>query len=275
MRVSYHTHSNFCDGQCHMEDYVKKALEYKFAAMGFSSHAPIPWVTDWTMKPENLSKYLQTAYELKDKYRNKIQLYTGLEIDYIQGVDVTVPEKIEYYISSVHYAYSGETGGYTPVDGPYEYVINNLEKYYKGDTYKYVKDYYTAVKEMIEVRKPMFVGHLDLIKKNNRNNILFNETENRYIFEIESVLDVIKKYGCTVEINTGGMSRKYTDSSYPSCWIIKMMKEMDIPIVLNSDAHKPEWLNTEYDLYVKLLREIGYKKQKVLYDGIMQDVEID
>jgi len=28
-------------------------------------------------------------------------------------------------------------------------------------------------------------------------------------------------------------------------------------------------------LYVKLLREIGYKKQKVLYDGIMQDVEID
>jgi histidinol-phosphatase (PHP family) len=49
---------------------------------------------------------------------------------------------------------------------------------------------------------------------------------------------------------------------------------MEIPIVLNSDAHNPLWLDTAYGETEELLKKIGYKTQRALYDGIWQDVPI-
>jgi putative intracellular protease/amidase len=110
--------------------------------------------------------------------------------------------------------------------------------------------------------------------RNINLKFIFNEQESWYKDEVEKTLKTVKEFGCILEINTGGLSRKYTDTAYPSPWIIEIMKEMEIPIVLNSDAHNPLWLDTAYGETEELLKKIGYKTQRALYDGIWQDVPI-
>lgn len=272
MRVSYHTHSHYDDGAGSLEDYVQRAIELEFSALGFSAHAPLPFETDWMLKQEDLPLYLKEAYDLKEKYSKKIQLYVGLEIDYITGEDVVIPEGLDYYISSVHHVRTYDR--LIPVDGPFEMVEAGIKECYNGDSKAYTKDYYDLVKEMIKVRKPPLVGHLDLIKKNNRDQFIFHEEDLWYKEEVEKVLEVVKEAGSIVEINTGGMSRKFLDTAYPSPWIISIMRQMDIPIVLNSDAHNPMWLDTEYQETELLLKKLGYETQRVLVDGVWQDVAL-
>jgi len=53
--------------------------------LGFSSHAPIPFDCAWTMKKQALEPYIFEINELK-KSNPQIEIYAGLEVDYIPGV---------------------------------------------------------------------------------------------------------------------------------------------------------------------------------------------
>jgi histidinol-phosphatase (PHP family) len=76
--VNYHTHCRYCDGKAEPEAYLIKAIEKKFLAYGFSSHAPLPFTTTWNMKKENLRPYINEINQLREKYRAIIQVYVGL-----------------------------------------------------------------------------------------------------------------------------------------------------------------------------------------------------
>ena len=79
-------HSHYCDGEGQLEDYIKKAIERKMFAIGFSGHAPLPFVSDWHMKKVRLDEYLNEISVLKNKYDKDIKIYSGLEVDYIVGI---------------------------------------------------------------------------------------------------------------------------------------------------------------------------------------------
>lgn len=82
--TNFHSHCNFCDGKAPMEDFVKSAIVAGFTAYGISSHAPLPFDTRWTMRRDRVDDYLEEIRALKEKYRDKIELYAGMEIDYLQ-----------------------------------------------------------------------------------------------------------------------------------------------------------------------------------------------
>ena len=82
---NYHSHSTFCDGRSSMEDFVKYAIAKGLKKYGFSSHAPLPFSTFWNMNLDDLPEYQMEFYRLKEKYASKIELYIGLELDYING----------------------------------------------------------------------------------------------------------------------------------------------------------------------------------------------
>mgnify|MGYP002242179652 CR=1 FL=1 len=66
-----------------MEDFVRFALSEGFTSYGFSSHAPLPFSTAWTMEWDIMDDYLSEFHRLKEKYAGRIELYIGLEIDYL------------------------------------------------------------------------------------------------------------------------------------------------------------------------------------------------
>jgi len=86
--------------------------------------------------------------------------------------------------------------------------------------------------------------------------------------EIISLTDII------VEVNTGGISRGYVRTPYPSKWILEVCRDMNIPIILNSDSHHPDYIDFYYDEAIALLKSIGINKQRILYRNEWCDVAL-
>ena len=84
--TNFHTHSHYCDGEGNLEDYIRKAIDKKMFAIGFSSHAPVDFKSYWHMEKTRLDEYLKEISDLQDKYSKDIRIYSGLEVDYIPGI---------------------------------------------------------------------------------------------------------------------------------------------------------------------------------------------
>ncbi|MHA1252800.1 MAG: histidinol phosphate phosphatase, partial [Candidatus Helarchaeota archaeon] len=57
--------------------------------------------------------------------------------------------------------------------------------------------------------------------------------------------------------NTGGF-RKDVGVQYPEEDIIRKMYDLDIPILLGSDAHSPEEIAWNFKIMIENLKKIGY-----------------
>ena len=273
MITNYHTHCAFCDGKLMPEDYVLSAVKKGFTSIGFTSHAPVLFETDWTMKPTNLPIYIDLINSLKGKYKNEIQIYTGLETDYYPGCkDYRDYPGVDYTIGAIHFIYDEKNRKYMALDGSIDEFIETLDITFNGDIQALVETYYDLLREMLKTHTPDILAHLDVIKKNNINNQFFIETDSWYRKQVEELLKIIKKNNVIVEVNTGGISRGYTTDVYPSSWILRLMKQMDIPLVLNSDAHHPDWIDTYYNNALDIIKKSGYTLERILYDGHWQDV---
>ena len=259
-----HTHGFFSDGKGTFLEFAKSADLKGLVSLGFSDHSPVPLENGWSMKKESLGNYFTQLKEIKEKSFDT-DLYAGMELDYIPGVDVKAYIDFEnlpldYFIGSVHYVYSEKLDKYLTVDNSLEDFKYLVNKGFSGDSTAEYKAYYNNVREMICTYKPAIAAHIDLVTKNNPGNLYFDTKSSEYLAEVDKTLDTIKLFGTIVEINTGGMSRGYMDMPYPSEYILRKCNKDEIPVALNSDAHSPGSLTFEFDKVVKMLREIGFKE---------------
>ena len=267
--VNYHTHSRYCDGSGNLREFIKQALELGMLGLGFSSHAPLPFPTKWTMKPELLDDYCAEVRLLKNEYRDFLPVYLGLEIDYLPGITSPHASRfkslgLDYMIGSVHYYEQDFNGQYLTVDGSPEELDTAIREFFDGDIRKAVERYYSLICQMTHTDCPDVVGHLDLIKKNNQGGILFKEDDSWYRDAVYETLDAISRSPAILEINTGGLTRNRTNNLYPSPWILKGAFDAGIPLTLNSDAHAPEELIGHFYEAVEILSSVGYKELMVL-----------
>ncbi len=112
---------------------------------------------------------------------------------------------------------------------------------------------------------------MDLVKKFNSNNEFFREDEKWYMDEVYQTLNAISAAGSILEINTGGISRGYIKSVYPSTWILKAANRLGIPIILNSDAHSPKFIKAYFEQAIETARGLGYSSQRRLINGGWND----
>jgi histidinol-phosphatase (PHP family) len=278
-KFNYHSHTDYCDGKDKAEDMILSAIKKGIKYYGISSHGPVPFETDWTMKKEMLEDYLKEMKMLKKKYKEKINIFIGLEIDYIPGwgishINNSVLKELDYTIGSVHYLGKFRDGTMWTVDYNREELEEGIKETYDGQIRNAVQEYYGYVAEMCEVFKPDILGHLDLIKKSNKNNYFFNEKDEWYREIVFKCLKRIKNAGTIMEINTGGKFRGYTDEYYPSDWIVKKALEMEIPITLSADSHSVDSVDFEFDEAYKYIKKIGYKKLSILKNKGWEEIEI-
>lgn len=265
MKFNLHTHSTYCDGSKEVEEMILGAIKYKYNIIGISSHGPLPFANDWTIKKEKLNNYIKEVQDLKSKYKGKIKVLLGLELDYIvdykmEYIDKRIFNRLDYWIGSVHFLGKNKGNEYWTVDYNSEELKQGIKESFDGDVEKAVSKYYNYVEDMIENYNPPILGHLDLIKKNNKDGVLFNERDRWYRERVLSVLDKIKLSKTVVELNTGGKYRGYSDSYYPSNWILKEIKARNIPLTISRDAHDIESLDYEYEESIELLKSVGFNK---------------
>ncbi len=275
----YHAHTNFCDGKNTVEEMVQEAIAKKFYAIGFSGHSPVPFHSAWNMKQENVANYVRDVRAAQEKFADKIKVFLGLEVDFIQGVTGVsrfAELNLDYSIGGVHYApknLKNKNEGYWELDFSAKVLREGIEKTYDGNVRACVEDYYNQIIEMVRTDKPDVIAHLDLIKKFNDKDPLFSEDAVWYKDSINGVLAEIKAANCIVEVNTRGVYKKLNVDFYPSFAVLKKCKEYDIPVMLNADAHAVKELENEYSEAIELIKKVGYS-ELMIFDNEWRAVEI-
>lgn len=266
---NYHTHSEFCDGVGRLEEYVVSALQQGMTSLGFSSHAPLPFETGWAMRNEAFPVYAAQISQLKRRYAGRLDVFLGLEVDYIPGLfSPTAPEirrmDLDYTIGSVHFlGQLPDHSGWT-VDCPFTEFEAGVQFSFGGNMKQAVEHYYSRMKTMVTFFPPDIIAHFDLIKRNNRGNYFFSEEDGWYHSLVASTLDVIAQSGCILEVNTGAVLNHTSAMLYPSEWILHECLTRNIPVTVNSDAHTPGKIAGYFEEIQGQLQEIGFRSIRVL-----------
>jgi histidinol-phosphatase (PHP family) len=276
---NYHTHTHHCDGHGEPREYAEAALRKGMTRLGFSGHNVVPFATDWTMPAARLESYLREVREVRDRYRGRLEVFLGMEADFIPGLMSPVAPAIrglglDFVVGSVHFIGPADGDHAWTVDGPLEEMEAAVRDGFGGEPRKLVERYYRLLAAMAETAAPDIVAHFDIVKKNNRDNGFFNEDDAWYRAAVKRALDAVRSSGSVMEINTGGVVRNTSGSFYPSPWILKEAREMDIPVMVNSDAHRPEHLDGMFKEAVELLRGVGYRTQRQLGSAGWFDIEL-
>ena len=79
MKSNLHTHSTFCDGKNTPEEIVISAINKGFASVGISGHGYTEFDLRYCVK--NVAEYQNEIKRLKEKYKNEIEIYLGVEED--------------------------------------------------------------------------------------------------------------------------------------------------------------------------------------------------
>jgi len=290
-----HTHTIFCDGKADMETMCQAAFSKGFDSIGFSSHAPVAKKTGlktaWHMPDEKLPEYIDAALAVRKRWEGKLNVYLGLEVDYIENfcgpADPDIQAlPLDYIIGAVHYVAAPKNGELFTVDGPPEEFDPGLELF-DNDGIALCTAYYDAYNAMVSAGGCDILAHLDLIKRNNDRLRFFSPDDPAYEKLAAATADLIasvrsraadgkhlaadgKKTAADgkhpilnerppiVEVNTGGIIRGGMAEPYPSLSILRLLRERDIPLMINADAHAPDHLGGGYDAAREAMRQAGY-----------------
>jgi len=271
IKANHHTHSSFCDGKAPLRSFVEEAIKQNFRILGFSGHAPVNIPNNFAIKTDELLDYCNEVNLLKKEYKDTIDIYLGLEADYIPTIttDFDVFRQtcnLDYIIGSVHLVVTNGAKKFWFIDGPdYNVYDEGLTTIFNGDIKSGVQAYFSQINEMIITQKPEVVGHLDKVKMHN-NERYFSLSERWYEQQMEQSLEIIKANGSIVEVNTRGLYKKRCDDLFPGSRWLPVMHEMGIPVMINSDAHHPGDLLLEYDFALEQVKKAGYTEQ-YYFDG--------
>ena len=271
-----HAHTKYCDGKNDAEEYIIEAISQGFKSVGLSGHSYMYFDELACMSQKGTLKYVEELKILKEKYKNQIEVYVGIEADYYSGYNKLIDKNFgfEYRIGSVHYVKSKINDAYYCVDNTPALLEQAILEYDNGCVSTFICAYYDNMINMIITQKPDILGHLDLPKKFNKGSKYFDESSDWYTTKIDEVLNVIKDNGTIVELNTGGISRGYISEPYPSKDILKKIKKLGIPVTISSDAHESKNLSFFFKETVDLLNELGFSECKMLLNGKFQNIKL-
>lgn len=270
-QFNLHTHSIFSDGKSSPEEVVLEAINQGLKVLGFSDHSPVPFENSFAIKNDNVQNYISTIKSLKEKYKEQIDIYCSMEMDFIPGIvkDFKKTKEefgLDYMIGSVHLV-GNDVDRLWFIDGSkVETYDEGLFNYYGGDIKKGVKTFFYQYNEMIETEEFDIVGHFDKIKMHNRDRY-FTENDKWYRDLILETLTLIKEKSLIVEVNTRGIYKKRSTDFYPATWLLPIMHEMNVPVVISSDSHKAEELTLCFKEAEEALKAAGYKETMCFKNG--------
>jgi len=281
LRSNFHSHCTFCDGRSHPEDFIKFALDRHFRAYGFSSHSPLPFDTFWNMSACDMDEYINEITRLKKKYSEQIEIYLGLEIDYLdETYNASIPYfrslPLDYRMGSIHFLRQRlplTEENMVCIDGTYSDFALAVDMCYQGNVRLITEDFFRSSMQMIETGGFDIIGHMDKIYMNSCRHPGFDIQAAWYQKPLEAYIDLIAEKGLIVEINTKNFVRK--QQTFPHIETLKLLHKHQIPVMVNSDCHFPDLVNDGRQGTLDLLKETGFKATREIVKGAWQDVAID
>ena len=128
-----------------------------------------------------------------------------------------------------------------------EILLDAARRYFEGDIYALIEEYYKTVAQVAEKTGATIIGHFDLISKFSETGKLFDDQNPRYIAAWQAAADRLLKAGIPFEINTGAISRGYRTTPYPAAPIREYLRSRGAQFLLSSDSHRAQTLCFGFD----------------------------
>ncbi len=260
MLSNLHTHTNLCDGKNTAEEVVLAAIDKGFSSIGFSGHGYTDFDLSYCMN--DMNGYIAAVRDLRERYRDKIEIYLGVEED--AGYPLPNRTDFDYIIGSSHYLCVDDQ--YYAIDCSHDGFKRCVEVF-EDDYVKLADTYYRTFCEYILARKPDIIGHFDLITKYDELDASQFLTDAAYQKLAAQYLKEALKSDCFFEVNTGAIARGYRTSPYPSAELLHILKGNGGKLVLSSDCHAADKLDQSFTETRAMLRDIGFEYVYALSKG--------
>jgi len=145
----------------------------------------------------------------------------------------------DYLIGSVHFIRIGELAG-----------PSSLRLYEKHRPEEVCEIYFDQIRKMIEARFCDVIAHLDLPKK-------FGRRPARGLRPYaEPLIPAMLETGVAVEVNTSGLDLPCAEP-LPGWDLLAILIEAGVPLVMGSDAHRPDQVARHFGPVLNRLIDLG------------------
>lgn len=254
-----HIHSPYCPHGTTdpFELYIEQAIRCGLDEMSFTEHMPFTryftddkkFLDECSPSKEVIEKYFHDLQKIKLKYKDKIKINTGLEVDFVDGYENETKDflniygpKLEDSILSVHFIKVNDE--YIAIDWKpgFEEALEKLETVERIYD-KYYETLLKAVKADLGEFKPKRIGHPNLIRIFNKLYPI--EYKNKEL--LEEIVKEIKNGDYEVDVNTAGLRKPYCNEIYVSDIFKELIEEYGVKKVYGSDSHTASDVGRDFD----------------------------
>ncbi len=221
MIANYHTHTYRCHHAGGTErEYVERAIEGGLKILGFSDHTPYPYpdgfISGMRMSLAEMDGYVKTVLDLRDEYREDIEIHLGLEVEYyprhFENLLRFVGEyPVEYFLLAQHC------------------IEDEMDGVYSGaatEDPRILERYCEKVIEALQTGRFTYAAHPDMLRFEG-NPALYDAPNRR-------LCRCAKKLGIPLEINLLGLQG---NRHYPREQFWRIAGEEGCTAVFGADAH--------------------------------------
>lgn len=257
-----HVHSHYCPhgSSDNFDEYLEKAIRLGIKEITFTEHMNMPielkcegmdknFINSTYPSMKSIDEYFQDVKRYKNKYKDRIKINLGLEVDYLEGYEKFTTELLNKYgvvledsILSVHIGlYDGKYYCFDCIES-FEILLKNL-----GSVEKIYDLYYNtllkAIKSDLGKFKPKRIGHPTLVRIFNKKYPL--EYKNNMLFE--EIIKEIKERDYEIDYNTSGLRKEFCREVYPSGKFYKIALKNNVKMIYGSDSHFAKDVGYEFE----------------------------
>lgn len=267
-----HTHTQFCrhGDTAGLTSYLEQAIQQGFQTYSVTEHPPLPkgWLRDDTqmqtlaMRDSDLDDYLGTVERVRQKYRGKLTVLSGLELDYLHGSEDFTRNLVEQCgggiqdaVVSVHFLPG--IGGMRCIDwSPADFQEGLIAHY--GSVDNVVDAYFDHVEMAIRFAATLpfrtRIGHVNLIHKFRLALPQMNES---HVDErLCALLPLLEQSGVGIDANTAGLRVASCGVPYVPAWFLRAALDNGISVVFGSDAHHPIDVGAGWDWFLDIVESV-------------------
>jgi len=233
-----------------MEAFIKSAIKKGLCEICFLDHLTMrPAGSALSMSPEEVPLYYGATKKLKTRYKDRICIKTGLEIDFSPGHKNKDMKKARKIAGS--FAFDVIAGSVHFLDQWNMVSGRNRNSIPFADNNSMYESYLDHLEAMVDASFFDIICHIDIVSK-------FGDLPGRnFSGKWNRILKKIKAKGLVVELNTSGY-RHPANQTYPAPALLKLLYKTGIKITMGSDAHLPGDVGQDFDRAAALAKKAGF-----------------
>lgn len=269
-KQNLHIHTTYVDGKDSPEEIILDAINKNFDSIGFSEHS----YTKFSNFPGQLTMpkikaYRKEVLDLKDKYSDKIDIFCGLEYEFTSDLNT---EDYDYLIGSVHYLDCD--GKIVTFDRGLQDILDYINTYFGGNSFAFAKKYFETVAMLPTKKNFDILGHFDLISKHNMTGQYIDTSAEEYLNLGFETIHSLKGKIPFFEVNTGAMARGLQAFPYPQMEFLKEFKNCDFGVLITSDCHDKNYLDSCYTESEEYIKQAGFTSKWILTNNGFKEVKL-